>query len=811
MDTFIRDIRYAIRGLARQPGFTAIVLLTLGLGIGASTAIFSVVNSVLLRNLPYRQPDRIVAIQELNEKGTRVQVTSANFLDWRAQNTGFEYLAAIREDTANLALSDRAERIDIAQTSANFFDVFGVTPTYGRLFIPTDEQAGHEPVVVLSHALWQTRFGGDAGLIGKPVRLDGINYTVVGIAPPEFQYPHKTEAWLPPLKLVPELFVNQDVTQTRGMGYLSAVALLRPGVSLPQAAGEMETITSRLRQQYPESNNNRFNKVVSLHEHLVGETNKMLWLLFGAVTFVLLIACANVANLLLANAASRQKEIAIRSALGASRLRVIRQLFTESALLAFAGGAVGLLFSVWGVPLITRLLPREFPRLDEIQMDWRVLGFTLGASVITGFLFGLAPALNITKFGVQDAMKETSHGAGGSVHRSRLRQALIIAEVALSVVLLAGAGLLFRSFLQLQSVNAGFTPEQVLTARLSPSGEKYANDTELIGYFDKVAERIAALPGVREVGVINTLPLQKGPTLRFRVEGRPPLTVDKWPPANYRVVSPNYFHVMNIPVLHGRTFARTDNEQVRTVLMVNQSLVDKNFSGENVIGKRINFGRTDNNQQPIWYEIVGVVADVKNQELKDPPEAEFYFSSLQGPFRTMSIVVRSTVEPTTLVSAVRQAVAEVDKTVPVADFETMERIVSESVMQPRFNMVLLSLFSAIALLLSAAGIYGVTAYSVTQRTHELGIRIAIGAQLGDVLRLILKQGVAVILIGLAIGLIAAFMLTRLLKSLLFGVTATDPLTFVAIASLLSIVALIACYLPARRATKVDPLVALRYE
>jgi len=359
-------------------------------------------------------------------------------------------------------------------------------------------------------------------------------------------------------------------------------------------------------------------------------------------------------------------------------------------------------------------------------------------------------------------------------------------------------------------VNAGFTPEQVLTARLSPSGEKYGNDTELIGYFDKVAERIAALPGVREVGVINTLPLQKGPTLRFRVEGRPPLTVDKWPPANYRVVSTNYFHVMNIPVLQGRTFTRTDNEQVPTVLMVNQSLVDKNFSGENVIGKRINFGRTENNQ-PIWYDIVGVVADVKNQELKDPPEPEFYFSSLQGPFRTMSIVVRSTVEPISLVSAVRQAVAEVDKTVPVADFETMERIVSESVMQPRFNMVLLSLFSAIALLLSAAGIYGVTAYTVTQRTHELGIRIALGAQLGDVLRLILKQGVAVILIGLAIGLIAAFMLTRLLKSLLFGITATDPLTFVAIASLLSIVALVACYIPARRATKVDPLVALRYE
>ncbi|HEY8227944.1 MAG TPA: ABC transporter permease [Pyrinomonadaceae bacterium] len=811
MDTLIRDIRYAVRGLAKQPAFTAIVLLTLGLGIGASTTIFSVVNSVVLRKLPYKQPDRIVAIQELNEKGTRVQVTSANFLDWRAQNTVFEHLAAIRVSTSNLALSDSAERIDIAQTSANFFNVFGLTPTEGRLFIPTDEQAGHEPIVVLSYALWQSRFGSDPTLVGKPIRLDGKNYTVVGIAPAGFQYPDKTEAWLPPLKLVPELFPNQDVTQTRGMGYLAAVALLKRGVSFAQAAAEMETITSRLRQQFPESNNNRFNKVVSLHRHLIGETDTMLWLLLGAVTFVLLIACANVANLLLANAASRQKEIAIRTALGASRLRVVRQLFTESTLLALAGGGVGLLLSIWGVPLITRLLPREFPRLSEIQMDWRVLGFTLTVSVLTGFLFGLAPALHITRFGVQDAMKESSHGAGGSVYRSRLRHALIVAEVALSVVLLAGAGLLFRSFMQLQSVNAGFTPEEVLTGRLAPSGERFRTDTDYINYYQQVLSRIAMVPGVREAGVINTLPLQKGPTFRFRVEGRPPLTIDKWQPANYRSVSPNYFHVMNIPVLQGRSFMDRDNEQAPTVLMVNQSLVEKNFSGENVIGKRVNFGRTDSNNQPVWFEIVGVVADVKNQELKEPAEPEVYFSSLQSPFEAMSMVIRGTVEPNSLVSVVRQAVAEVDKTVPVADLEPMERLVTESVMQPRFNMVLLGLFSAIALLLSAAGIYGVTAYSVTQRTHELGIRIALGAQLSDVLRLILKQGVTVILVGLSIGLVVAFALTRLLKSLLFGVTATDPLTFVVIASLLSSVALIACYIPARRATKVDPLVALRYE
>jgi len=813
MDTLFRDIRYAARALAKRPGFTAIVLLTLGLGIGASTVIFSVVNSVVLRNLPYRQPDRIVAIQELSEKRTRVQVTSANFLDWRAQNTVFEHLAAIREGTSNLALSDSAERIDIAQTSANFFDVFGVVAAHGRLFIAADEQAGHEPIVVLGHALWLNKFGGNPGVVGQPIRLDGRNYTVVGVAPPGFQYPAETEAWLPPLKLVPELFPDQDVTQTRGMGYLSAVALLKPGVSLPQAAAEMETITARLRQQFPESNNNRFNKVVSLHRHLIGETDTMLWLLLGAVTFVLLIACANVANLLLANAAGRQKEIAIRTALGASRFRVVRQLFTESALLALAGGAVGLFLSVWGVPLITRLLPREFPRLNEIQMDWRVLGFTLTASVLTGLLFGLAPAFHITKFGMQDAMKESSHGAGGSVHRSRLRHALIVAEVALSVVLLAGAGLLLRSFMQLQSVNAGFTPEQVLTARLTPSGEHFRTDTDTdyINYYNKVLQRIASVPGVREAGAINTLPLKKGPTLRFRIEGRPPLPIDKWPPANYRSVSPNYFHVMNIPVLQGRPFMDRDNEQVPRVLLVNQSLAQQNFGGENVVGKRINFGRTDSNQQPVWLEIVGVVADVKNQELKEQPEPEVYFSTQQSPFEAMSIVIRSTVEPNSIAAAVRQAVNEVDKTVPIADIETMDRIVTESVMQPRFNMVLLGLFSAIALLLSAAGIYGVTSYTVTQRTHELGIRLALGAQLGDVLKLILKQGLIVIFIGVAIGLVAAFLLTRLLKTLVFGVSTTDPLTFIGITLLLSLVALIACYVPARRATKVDPLVALRYE
>src|SRR5215212_11622861 len=813
MDSVIKDIRYGLRGLLKHPGFTAILVLTLALGIGASTAIFSVVDSVLLRRLPYRNAERIVAIQELspNPAGKRVQVTAANFLDWRAQNTVFEHLAAIRTTTANLAFSDHAERIDLAQTSANFFDVFGIAPQYGRLFIPHDEQAGHEPVVVVSNALWQRRFGSDPSIVGKPVTLDGQNYTVIGIAPAGFQYPDKTEVWLPPKRLAPELNDPQDVTQSRGMGYLAAVALLKPAVTVQQAATEMETIVTRLRQQYPDTNNRRFNRVVSLHEHLIGDTNKVLWLLLGAVTFVLLIGCANVANLLLASAASRQKEMAIRAALGASRWRVIRQLFTESTILALAGGAVGLLIAFWGLAAITRLLPGDFPRLNEIRMDWRVLAFTFAASVLTGILFGLAPGLQLSRRDVQETIRETGRGASGSLRQSRFRQALIIAEVALSVVLLAGAGLLFRSFLHLQSVNAGFVAQQVLTARLSPSGTNYTTDAAYVNFYDRVMEKISAVPGVQDVGMINTLPLSKGPTVGFKVEGRPPVTPDKWPGANYRSVSPNYFRAMSVPLVQGRAFTEQDKEGAPRVMIVNQELASDVFPGEDPIGKRIGFGSPDPNQQPIWWEIVGVAANVRSLELKEEPTSELYFSALQNPFEGMSLVVRSSVELSGLSASLRQIVAEVDKSVPVSNVQTMDHIVSQSITQPRFNLFLLALFSTVAMLLSAAGIYGVTAYTVTQRTHELGIRLALGAQVGDVLKMILGQGMAVIGVGLVLGLVAAFALMRLLRSLLFGVGENDPLTFAAITLVLFLVALLACYIPARRATKVDPLVALRYE
>jgi predicted permease len=811
MGPLLKDIRYGVRSLLKHPGFTAIVVVTLAVGIGASSAIFSVVNTVLLRPLPYPRAERIVAIQELTADGKRVQVTPANFLDWRAQSTVFEHLAAILTRPANLALADTAERIDLAMTSANFFSVFGAEPKYGRFFVAADEQAGHAPVVVISHGLWQRRFGGDPSLIGKPITLDGVSYSVIGIAPTGFSYPDKTDVWVPPFKLAPTMNERMDPTQVRGFGMLAAVGLLRPGVGLPQAASEMETITTRLRQQYPDSNNRRFNRVVSLHTHLVGETGPMLLLLFGAVGFVLLIACANVANLLLASAATRQRELAIRTALGASRMRLMRQLLTESGILALAGGALGFLLALWGVALMTKLLPGDFPRLGEIKLDWRVLGFTLAASLVTGILFGFAPSLQLSKSGVQDSLKEMGRGVSGSRRHNRLRNLLIVGEVALSVVLLAGAGLLFRSFMQLQSVNTGFNSEQLLTARLTPAGANYRTDPDYISFYNQTVQRISAVPGVVAVGAINTLPLDKGPTAGFRIEGRPPLTADKWPGGNYRTVSPDYFRTMDIPIVQGRGFSDHDTMSTPFVMIVNQALARHDFPNENPIGKRISLGGNGPNGQPVWFEIVGVASDVRSLELREEAAPEFYLSALQDSFGNMFVVVRTSVEPTTLAASIRQAASEVDKTASVSDIRTMDRIVSAAVTQPRFNLVLLGLFSGIALLLSAAGIYGVTAYGVTQRTHEFGIRMALGAQVGDVLRMIIKQGMLLITAGIVLGLVASFALTRLLRKLLFGVSVSDPLTFVVITLLLTFVALVACYIPARRATKVDPLVALRYE
>jgi putative ABC transport system permease protein len=602
-----------------------------------------------------------------------------------------------------------------------------------------------------------------------------------------------------------------NIERARGFGFLSAVGLLKPGVTFERAHDEMTAITARLRQQYPETNNNRFNRVVPLRTFLVGGRGTALLLLMGAVALVLLIACANVANLLLARASSRQKEMAVRIALGATRRRLVGQLLVESVLLGLAGGAAGLLVGWWGVELLRGLLPLDFPRAAGIAVDLRVLAFTLLVSLATGVLFGLAPALQSTRLDVNEALKESARGSGGGGGRARLRSALVVSEVALSLVLLVGAGLLFRSLLRLHAVELGFRPQRILTFRLAPSGPNFGEDAQYSAFFHQVAERVKALPGVDAVGVINTLPLVKGPTAAFRVEGRPEEPVDRWPRINYRSVSPDYFLTIDTPVIRGRALDAHDNNNAPLALVVNQTLARQNFPGEDPVGKRINMGGRRADGQPIWFEIVGVIADARSLELSAEPEAEIYTSYLQDPFGSMSYVVRTAAEPAGLIPAVREAVRQVDRGVPAAEFKKMEQIVGDAAAQPRFHSLLLGVFGAAALLLAAAGIYGVMAYAVAQRAHEIGVRMALGAQRGDVFRLIMGQGARLVLAGVGIGLVAALALTRLMEGLLFEVAATDPLTYVGIAIFLILVAALACYLPARRATKVDPLIALRYE
>jgi putative ABC transport system permease protein len=809
-DEMFQDLRFGLRMFFKQPLFSMIAVITIALGIGANTAIFSVVNSVLLRPLPYRIADRIVAIQEVSPEGKKVQITPANFLDWRAQNNSFEHLAAIFTRGANIDGNGGAERIDLAVTSADFFDVFGQQAQSGRLFVPDDEKPGHPPIAVISHGLWQRRWGGDPGAVGQSIILDGVNYTIVGIAPPGFQFPDKTEAWLPPLRFAPAVTSTMDVTQVRGWGFLSAVALLKPGVTLRQAQDEMESITARLREQYPQTNNNRFDRVESLHTHLVGDTGSILWLLLGAVCLVLLIACANVANLMLVRSTARQKEIAIRTALGASRLRIVRQLLTESVMLSLCGGALGLFLAWSGVDFLTRLLPKDFPRLQDINLDMRVLGFTLVVSLITGVVFGFAPAWQVSHTDVNESLKDSVRGSSGGTG-NKLRSVFVVAEVALSLVLLVGAGLLFRTFVQLQSVKAGFDPQRVLTVKLNPSGANFKEDPQFTSYFKQVEERLRAIPGVESVGAINTLPLAKGPTFAYRIEGRPETSVDQWPHANYRSVTPDYFRTMSIPILQGRALTETDDLTHPLVVLMNQAAADSSFSGENPIGKRVGFGGTDRNGQPVWFEVVGVVSNTRSLELQEEPQPEIYLSYQQDVFSEMSFALRTHTEPAALASATREAVQGVDPSQPVTALRTMDQIVSESITQPRFNLTLLTVFGAIALILSAAGIYGVVSYAVAQRTHEIGIRMAIGAKEQDLVLLMMKQGMQPALIGVMIGVGSALALTRLMNSLLFGVGATDPITFATLTVTLAVVAAVACYLPARRAAKVDPVIALRSE
>ncbi|MEK6299557.1 MAG: ABC transporter permease [Acidobacteriota bacterium] len=818
METFLHDLRYGSRMLLKRPGFTAVAVLALALGIGANSAIFSVVNGVVLRALPYKDPEALMMVWnrrpllQAQAGMNEFPVSAADFVEWRDQNQVFEQIAAFHTQPFNITGAGEPEFLGGVRSSAGLFSLLGVEAKLGRTFLPEEDQPGAGHVVILSPGLWERRFGSDPQIIGQKLTLNDEPYTVIGVMPPGFQFPRKGEMpagyqfprqadLYTPLAWTPAQVGN------RGRNFLAVVGRLKPQVGIAQAQAGMHEIAERLTQQYPQFNSNKEVFIVPLHQQVIGKVRTALLVLLGAVAFVLLIACANVANLLLARAASRQKEIAIRTALGASRWRVIRQLLTESVLLSLAGGTLGLLLAMWGIDLLLAISPANLPRVDAIGVDGRVFGFTLAISLLTGIVFGLVPAIQASKPDVNEALKEG--GRASSVSHNRFRGALVVSEVALSLVLLIGAGLMIRSFVRLLNSSPGLDPENVLTLDVGLPRTKYTGPQQ-VAFFQQVIERLRALPGVKSAGAVYPLPLSGAEEgMGFGIEGRADSAPGERYNAGPRWVSPGYFNTMGIALMKGRELSERDGGDSPRVLLINEAMAARYFPDEDPIGKRVAFDQVNN--APNWREIVGVVGDVKHSAMDSDPKPEMYFPFTQYPSFFMTLVVRTSGDPLNLVAAARSEVLAVEKNQPISNVHTMEELLSNSIAQRRFNMLLLSVFAGVALLLAAVGIYGVMSYSVAQRTHELGVRMALGARTSHVLALVVKQGMTLALIGVGIGLAASFALTRVMASLLYGVSATDPLTFSVIALVLASVAFLACYLPARRATKVDPMVALRYE
>ncbi len=798
METLWQDLRYGARQLARSPGFTAVAVLTLALGIGANTAIFSVVNAVLLRPLPYDEPERLVRFRQNQSWPDMADLSE---LSRTLENFG-------GYTKINLDYTDRpeAERVNGTAVTGSLFPLLGVEAARGRIFQSTEDQPNGDHLVVISHSFWQTHLGGDAEVVGRSVSFSGSNYTVIGVMPPGFQLPQdEADVWV---LLRVELW---ESAQHRGVHYLRAFGRLNPEAGLEQAQADLDNIARRLAALYPEENTDIRFLAIPLHDYTVRNVRTALLVLLGAVALVLLIACANVANLLLTRNTSRQREIAIRMALGSGRLRLTRQLLTEGLLLALAGGSAGLLLASWLLDLVVALSAQTVPRIDEVGLDNTVLGFSAGLSLLTVVFFGLVPALQFSRPNLQDALKEGGRGSGGLAHR-RFRDSLVAAEVALAFILLVGAGLLLHSLYQLQSVDAGFEPERLLSANITLPPKSYRDIPRRVAFYEQVVERIEALPGVEAVGGTTDLPFASNYVDHdFVIEGRPPLPPGTEPDAFYRGVTPGYFRAMGIPLLRGRVFTDADREGTPLVVIINQRMARDFFSGEDPLGQRIHWARVP---QPYSMTIVGVVGNVRSfgLEEEDLPAVYVPFRQEKHWWRTwMNLTVRTSAEPTTLVGPVRAAVAEVDSTIPVADILTMEERMGASVADRRFNLFLLGLFALLALGLAAVGIYGIVSYVTAQRTHEIGIRMALGAQRSSVLRLVVGQGLRLALVGVALGVAGALGLMRFLSTLLFGVTPTDPLTFVGVTFLLTGVALVACWVPARRAARVDPMVALRYE
>jgi putative ABC transport system permease protein len=807
MDTLRQDIRYALRWLLKSPGFTVMSALTVALGVGANSAIFSVVYGVLLRPLPYPEPGRLAAIYHLYE-GRRSTISGPNFIDLAQRAQTLSGVAAIARSRIILTGEGEPTRLDGARVSASLFDVLAVQPLHGRTFRADENQPGRHRVVLLSYGLWQQRFAGDPRVVGRSIVLDSVSHEVIGVMPQGFAYPVDRVLWLPI-----EYSENFTVKQ-RGAWYLTVVSRLKPGVPLENAGAEVATIGQQLAAQYPNDNEGVSMTAVPLLEATVGEVRRAVLVLAGAVGFVLLIACGNVANLLLARAAAREGEMAVRAALGAGRGRLVRQLLTESVLLSVTGAALGLLLAVWGVDLLIALQPEGIPRLGSVRVDAVVTLFTMALAVLTGVLFGLVPAWHGTRDGMAGTLKEAGRGAPSSRRGARLRGGLVVVEMALAVTLLAGAGLLIRSFSRLAAVDPGFDVQQALTFELSLPAARYEdNEARQIAFFDQLLPSLRALPGVQAAGAVLTLPLTGGGiVLSFTVDGRPPIPPAQQPTMQVRVASAEYFETVGIPVKRGRSFTERDRAGSAPVIVITESAMRQFFPNDDPIGKRITIGWGRGPGTPrAGGEIVGVVGDVKDVGLGEPGAPQVYLPYRQWPVGSMAVVLRTSVPPGTVTDMARQAVQAVDPELPIANVRTLDQIVARSISQPRFYTTLLGVFALVALALAATGIFGVLSYAVTQRTREIGIRMALGARQGAVVGLVVRDAMLLACAGIAVGVVSAAYLSRTLSTLLFEIPPGDPATFAGVASLLLVVALVASYAPARRATAVDPLSALRSE
>jgi predicted permease len=809
METLFNDLKFGIRMMARSPGFTLVALITIALGIGANTAIFSVVNTVLLRPLPYQESDKLVVLWEKQDQIDQESPSLPDFIDWRDRNQSFAQMAVARRDNVNLTGAGEPERLLVRQVTANFFSTLGVTPQIGRFFSVEEEEA-KSPVVLVSDSLWRRRFGSDPALVGKPVRLYDASFTVIGVLPPTFQFYTPADVFVP-LSFMPDRLKSAREEH----GGVVAIARLKPGVTQQQAQAEMDSIASALEQQYPKTNNTVRVSINPIYTDMVGDVRPSLLVLLGAVGFVLLIACANVANLLLARAAARQKEIAIRTALGASRSRVIKQLLTESVALSVIGGALGLLLALWGADLLLAIIPNNIPWVTEIALDRNVFGFTLGASVVTGVVFGLTPALQASNPDLNETLKEG--GRGSTAGRQRARSLLVVSEVALALVLLIGAGLMLKTFSRLQRIDAGFNPRNLLTMMLSPSPIKYSEGPKAREFFKQLEQRIASLPGAEAAAFTTSVPLSGANVTSLLLDGESFTNYGDQRLTVQSSVGVEYFQAMSIPVLKGRGFSEQDTVKTPLVAVIDENMARELFPDKDPIGEHVLVDEGN-----IRFEIIGVVNHIKHlswdADAQSRVRFQMYSNYNQIPdqffaqvTRTMSLVVRTSSEPLSLAAAVRGQVLEVDRDQPIYNLKLMDELISGAVSQQRFAMMLLAVFAGVAMVLAAVGIYGVTSYSVTQRSHEIGIRMALGARRRDVLNLVVTQGLKLVIAGVAIGLGGAFALTRVMSGMLFGVSPTDLSTFVLTSLALTAVALAASFIPARRATKVDPMTALRHE